>query len=74
MRTVNTNDRMHLIWPLPHSQAVACAEAGVTLISPFVGRIYDWYAKSTGKSTFAPDDDPGEEGVLFTGEVWMCHL
>ena len=39
---------------------MACAEAGVTLISPFVGRIYDWYAKNTGKSTFAPDDDPGE--------------
>ena len=30
-------------------QAVACAEAGVTLISPFVGRILDWYKKDTGK-------------------------
>ena len=45
------------------AQAVACAEAGVTLISPFVGRIYDWYAKNTGKSTFAPDDDPGVVSV-----------
>ena len=40
-------------------QAVACAEAGVTLISPFVGRIYDWYVKQTGQKTFAPDEDPG---------------
>ncbi|SJL08132.1 probable TAL1-transaldolase [Armillaria ostoyae] len=39
-------------------QAVACAEAGVTLISPFVGRILDWYKKSTGK-TFEGDEDPG---------------
>ncbi|RHZ69203.1 hypothetical protein Glove_287g8 [Diversispora epigaea] len=39
-------------------QAVACAEAGVTLISPFVGRILDWYKKSTGKD-YAPHDDPG---------------
>ena len=39
-------------------QAVACAEAGVTLISPFVGRILDWYKKSTGK-TFEQHEDPG---------------
>src|SRR5205823_8284949 len=32
------------------AQAVACAEAGVTLISPFVGRIYDWYRKERGRS------------------------
>ncbi len=40
------------------AQAQACAEAGVFLISPFVGRITDWYAKSQGRS-FAPDEDPG---------------
>ena len=40
------------------AQAVACAEAKVTLISPFVGRIMDWYKKSTGK-TYAPIEDPG---------------
>lgn len=40
------------------AQAVACAEAGVFLISPFVGRITDWYKKSTGK-TYAPEEDPG---------------
>ncbi|ODV59770.1 sedoheptulose-7-phosphate:D-glyceraldehyde-3-phosphate transaldolase TAL1 [Ascoidea rubescens DSM 1968] len=39
-------------------QAVACAEAGVTLISPFVGRILDWYKASTGKS-YSGADDPG---------------
>ena len=42
------------------SQAVACAEAGVTLISPFVGRIFDWYVKSTGQKNYAPHEDPGE--------------
>lgn len=39
-------------------QAVACAAAGVTLISPFVGRILDWHKKQTGKD-FAPAEDPG---------------
>lgn len=40
-------------------QAIACAEAGVTLISPFVGRILDWYKKSTGKSGYEAAEDPG---------------
>jgi transaldolase len=40
-------------------QAVACAEAGVTLVSPFVGRILDWYKKSTGKSGYEAAEDPG---------------
>lgn len=40
------------------AQAVACAEANVTLISPFVGRILDWYKKSTGKE-FDAESDPG---------------
>ncbi|KAL4081175.1 transaldolase [Scleroderma citrinum] len=39
-------------------QAVACAEAGVTLISPFVGRILDYYKKATGKN-YEGDEDPG---------------
>ncbi len=43
-------------------QAVACAEAGVTLISPFVGRILDWYKKDTGKD-FQGADDPGVQSV-----------
>ncbi len=43
-------------------QAVACAEANVTLISPFVGRILDWYKKETGKD-YAPTEDPGVMSV-----------
>jgi transaldolase len=43
-------------------QAVACAEAKVTLISPFVGRILDWYKKDTGKD-FHGADDPGVQSV-----------
>jgi transaldolase len=45
------------------AQAVGCAEAGVTLISPFVGRIYDWYKKEQGGAEIAPDEDPGVESV-----------
>jgi transaldolase len=44
------------------AQAVACAEAGVTLISPFVGRIYDWYRKERGQDIPA-DQDPGVASV-----------
>ncbi|MFM7675397.1 MAG: transaldolase [Synechococcus sp.] len=41
------------------TQAVAAAEAGVTLISPFVGRILDWYKKSTGRDHYPGPEDPG---------------
>ncbi|EDO50035.1 predicted protein [Nematostella vectensis] len=44
-------------------QAVACAEAGVTLISPFVGRIYDWYVAKTGQKEYEPHEDPGVKSV-----------
>jgi transaldolase len=40
-------------------QAIACAEAGATLISPFVGRILDWYKKETGRDSYPPAEDPG---------------
>jgi transaldolase len=40
-------------------QAIACAENGITLISPFVGRILDWYKKDTGRASYAPAEDPG---------------
>jgi len=43
-------------------QAIACAEAKVTLISPFVGRILDWYKKDTGKD-YVGADDPGVQSV-----------
>ena len=44
------------------AQAAACADAGVFLISPFVGRIYDWYKKSTG-TDYTGSDDPGVQSV-----------
>ena len=45
------------------AQAVACAEAGVTLISPFVGRIHDWYLKERGVKEIPATDDPGVQSV-----------
>jgi transaldolase len=48
-------------------QAVAAAEAGVTLISPFVGRILDWHKKQTGKESYPPAEDPG---VLSVGRIY----
>ncbi|PCI58609.1 MAG: transaldolase [Gammaproteobacteria bacterium] len=45
------------------AQAQACAEAGVYLISPFVGRILDWYKKDTGRDNYPPLEDPGVVSV-----------
>ena len=45
------------------SQARACAEAGVYLISPFVGRILDWYKKDTGRTEYPSNEDPGVVSV-----------
>jgi len=45
------------------AQAVACAEAGVTLISPFVGRIHDWYCKDRGVKDIPATEDPGVHSV-----------
>lgn len=45
------------------AQAIACAEVGVTLISPFVGRIMDWHKASLGVSGFKPEEDPGVKSV-----------
>ncbi|OWR42014.1 transaldolase [Danaus plexippus plexippus] len=50
-------------------QAIACAEANVTLISPFVGRILDWYVEHT-KLTYEPKDDPG---VLSVSRVYNYY-
>ena len=44
-------------------QAIACAEAGVTLISPFVGRILDWYLKHEGRTSYPSAEDPGVRSV-----------
>jgi transaldolase len=51
-------------------QAIACAENGITLISPFVGRILDWYKKDTGRDSYAPAEDPG---VLSVTEVYNYY-
>ena len=48
-------------------QAVACANAGITLISPFVGRILDWYKTKTGKTNFLGSEDPG---VLSVAKIY----
>lgn len=45
------------------AQARACAEAGIYLISPFVGRILDWYKKDTGRDEYPSDEDPGVVSV-----------
>src|SRR5207244_5238638 len=54
------NCNMTLLFSL--AQAVACAEAKARLISPFVGRILDWYKAKTGKD-YAPAEDPGVQSV-----------
>jgi transaldolase len=54
------NCNLTLLFALP--QAIACAEANVRLISPFVGRIYDWYKAKTGKE-YTGADDPGVQSV-----------
>ncbi len=51
------------------AQAVACAEAGIQLISPFVGRILDWYKASTGKD-YQGDEDPG---VISVKEIYTYY-
>ena len=52
------------------AQAIACAEAGATLISPFVGRIMDWHKKSQGVDGFASAEDPG---VLSVTTIYNCE-
>jgi transaldolase len=54
-------------------QAVACAEAGVFLISPFVGRIYDWFVANTDKKTYAPAEDPGVQSVRRIYDWYKLH-
>ena len=58
---------MTLLFCLP--QAVACAEAGAQLISPFVGRIYDWFKKQTGQEIFGADDP----GVLSVKKIYTYY-
>ncbi|MBL6986821.1 MAG: transaldolase, partial [Methylobacter sp.] len=51
-------------------QAIACAENGITLISPFVGRILDWYKKDTGRESYPAVEDPG---VLSVTEIYNYY-
>jgi len=51
-------------------QAIACAEGGIQLISPFVGRILDWYKKDTGRDSYPPAEDPG---VLSVTEIYNYY-
>lgn len=55
------------------AQAVACAEAGVTLISPFVGRILDWYKKHDGVDGYPAADDPGVRSVTRIYNYYKKH-
>lgn len=55
------------------AQAAACADAGVTLISPFVGRITDWYKAHDGVDNYAPQDDPGVQSVTAIYRYFKRH-
>jgi len=57
------NIRCNLTLLFSFAQAVACAEAGVKLISPFVGRILDWYKKAENVDSYPPEKDPGVVSV-----------
>jgi transaldolase len=54
-------------------QAVACAEAGVTLISPFVGRILDWYKKNKAGPAYEGEEDPGVQSVQKIFNYYKQH-
>ncbi|MHA6963656.1 transaldolase [Zobellella denitrificans] len=55
------------------AQARACAEAGAYLISPFVGRILDWYKKNTDQKEYAPAQDPGVLSVSRIYDYYKAH-
>jgi transaldolase len=52
------------------AQAIGCADSGATLISPFVGRIFDWFKKAEGKEAYPPNEDPG---VLSVTEIYQYY-
>jgi transaldolase len=54
-------------------QAIACADAGVTLISPFVGRILDWHKKAEGRDSYPPAEDPGVVSVTNIYNYYKRH-
>lgn len=65
--------RCNLTLLFSFAQAVACAEAKVQLISPFVGRILDWYKKSTGRDQYPAAEDPGVVSVTQIYNYYKRH-
>ncbi|MFB9884892.1 transaldolase [Balneatrix alpica] len=55
------------------AQAMACADAGVFLISPFVGRIMDWHKKHSGQASYLPHEDPGVQSVTRIYNYYKAH-
>ena len=69
----NENIHCNLTLLFGFGQAVACAQAGVTLISPFVGRIYDWYKADRDVEHIAIEEDPGVESVTQIFNYYKKH-
>jgi len=67
----NINCNLTLLFSF--AQAQACADAGVFLISPFVGRIFDWYKKFDGVNSYAPAGDPGVRSVQRIYAYYKTH-
>ena len=67
----NINCNLTLLFSF--AQAQACADAGVFLISPFVGRIFDWYKKFDGVDAYAPAEDPGVRSVQRIYAYYKTH-
>jgi transaldolase len=67
----NVRCNLTLLFSFP--QAVACAEAGVQLISPFVGRILDWHKKASGRADYPPAEDPGVASVTRIYDHFKKH-
>ena len=65
--------RCNLTLLFSFAQAVACAEAGVYLISPFVGRIFDWHVAHGMPAPVAPDQDPGVQSVTRIYNYYKMH-
>lgn len=65
------NCNLTLLFSLP--QAIACADAGVQLISPFVGRILDWHKKNSGRDAYPPSEDPGVVSVTEIFHYYKRH-
>ena len=72
-RELESKDKIHcnLTLLFGFGQAVACAEAGVTLISPFVGRILDWYKAKKPDGDYSGINDPGVQSV---GKIYNCQF